>query len=329
MRKLLILLIIIPLLNSCFKEDTPVIPSDSGIITLKESMYSNQVFFDLGTSGEASVNPVEAWDLGFESSHDGWHITVNSGRYLGLVSTGSTDFNNTTTVDPGAKWKYDKSDGNPDSTAVGKWISDDLLTPTNEVYMLGINNGIKYVPYKKVVFTAVGPKSYSFHYSDPDGSNPVSVTMLKDSTVNYTCFSLNTGTTVGIEPPKDSWELLFTQYSTTLYTSDSIPTPYFVRGVLSNPYGTASALDSLKTYDEISISDTAGYKFSTLSDAIGYDWKRVKINDVTATYTVRDNYTYIIRSRGKAYYKLRFRGFYNDTGAPGYPKFEYKKLQVL
>ena len=149
MNKILTILIIIPFLTSCFKEDEPIQPTSQNSITVSESIYTHQSFFDLSSSQIVAVNPVEIWDLGFESSANGWHIIINSGKYLGIYSSGTTDFNGLTSVPLSARWKFDKSDGNPDSTAIGKWISQQSNLPTNEVYVVGVNDGVKYSPFKK------------------------------------------------------------------------------------------------------------------------------------------------------------------------------------
>jgi hypothetical protein len=322
------ILLLIPLLSSCFKEDVPIQPHGGEVLSLKESIYTHQSYFELATKSIVSVNPVDAWDLCFEASPTGWHIRINSGRYLGIYASGTTDFNGLTSIPLSAKWKFDKSDGNSDSTAVGKWISDDLSTPSNEVYVLGINDGVKYVPYKKIVFLSLVSGAYSFRFSDLNGSNTGTFNIIKDPSRNFVYFSfVDGGKTVPVEPKKDKWDIVFTQYTTTLYTSENVPTPYFVRGGLSNPNGVEVALDSLTGYENITIADISTLSFSSKADAIGYDWKAVKIQDVTASYSIRDNYTYLLKGVTGDYYKFRFRGFYNDAGSPGYPRFEVSILQ--
>jgi hypothetical protein len=316
------------LMSSCFKEDVPIKPHTGEVLSVTESIYTHQSFYDIASKNVVSINPVEAWDLSFESSPQGWHIRINSGRYLGIYASGSTDFEGITSVPASAEWKFDKSDGNIDSTAVGKWISEDFSTPSGEVYVIGINDGIKYIPYKKIVFLSLNADVYSFRFEDLDGSNPGTFSITKDPSTNFNYFSFNNGgQLVSIEPLKDDWDFVFTQYTTTLYTSDNIPTPYFVRGVLSNPNGVEVALDSLTGYTNITGSDITTLSFSSKADAIGYDWKAVKVQDVTASYSIRENYTYIIKSVTGNYYKLRFNGFYNDAGSPGYPRFEQSILQ--
>jgi hypothetical protein len=86
------------------------------------------------------------------------------------------------------------------------------------------------------------------------------------------------------------------------------------------------ALDSLIGYLNITSTNITNLKFSKTSDAIGHDWKSVVITGTTASYAVRPKNTYIIKSNRGNYYKLRFTGFFNDSGAPGYPRFEVRGL---
>jgi len=327
MNRILIIFLLMSFLTSCFKEDEAIKPGNKEVFTVSESIYTHQTYFDLSTREIVSVIPSDTWDLGFESSDTGWHIIINSGKYLGIYSSGTTDFDGLETVPSTAKWKYDKSDGDPDSTAVGSWLSRESDSPTNEVYVAGINDGIKYKPFKKIVFKSLIYGVYSFRYADMDGTSPGSFSVKKDPSKNFVYFSFSDGgKEVSAEPEKNSWDFVFRQYSTTLYTDDGIATPYFVRGVLSNPNGVTVALDTLIGYAGLTGSDIPDLQFSKSSDAIGHDWKSVEIEGTTATYAIRPKNTYVIRSTGDIFYKLRFSGFFNDQGSPGYPSFEVGEL---
>ncbi len=330
MHKIIYLIVLMPLLTSCFKKDVPVKPYSGIFYSVTESMYTHQSFFDLSKEQVTSVNSIEDWDLGFESSATGWHIIINSGKYLGVYASHSIDFDGLTLVPSSAVWRYDKSDGNLDSTAIGAWLSPSSVprTYTGEVFVIGHYNGIKYDPFKKIVFTSLIDSSYFFRYADMDGNNSGTFTIVKDSLKDFVYFSFaDGGKSVVIEPDKNNWDFVFTQYSTTLYTDQGVPTPYFVRGVLSNRNGVEVALDTLIGFSNLISQDISSLNFSSKSDAIGHDWKSVTIQGSTsATYTVRPNNTYIIKSTEGTYYKLRFTGFFNNAGVPGYPRFEIKEL---
>ncbi len=327
MKKILAILLLATVLHSCFKEDEPVTAHKGESIVMDQSLYTYQSFFDLETRQVVAFNAVDAWDLGFESSDTGWHIIINSGKYLGIYNTGMTDFDGITSVPSSSVWKFDKSDGNPDSTAIGEWLSPRTGLSYNKVYVTGVYDGVKYLPLKKIVFTSLSRGVYSFRYSNLDGTDPATFAITRDPSANFSYFSFaNGGRQVLIEPEKSSWDLEFTQYMTTLYTDQGVPTPYFVRGVLINRNGVEVALDSLAGYSNITFADIPKQQFSRNSDAIGYDWKSVSITGTSADYDIRQNYTYIIRNNKGSYYKIRFTGYYNDFGSPGYPRFEMRAL---
>jgi hypothetical protein len=312
---------------SCFKEDTPMkaLPVNSKEFQIKYSIYNYQTFFDL-SEDTSYTNANSTWDLAFESGTDGWHIRPNYSNYIGILNTGSTDFNATTYSTKDKTWLYDASSGNPDSTAIGDWQHPASGSP--EVYLVGIYDGAKYTSVRKIRFTQVTDTSYSFAYAGIDNSAKKEIVLKKIPAYNYTYFSFTKGDTVNVEPLKDKWDLLFTQYMTTLFTNEGIATPYLVRGVYINPNKVAAMVDSVTGYDNINISNIVESKMSTIQDIIGYNWKSVEINQSSnsASYAIRKNYTYIIRDTEGDYYKFRFLSFVNESLLVGYPSFEKEKL---
>jgi hypothetical protein len=296
--------------------------------SLEQSMYTHQLFFDLESNSITKINSNPDWDLSFESSATGWHIRLNSGNYLRICQTNSYDFSISQYQPDPKKWTFDKSNGDPDSTAIGNWVNTTTkpFQYTGQVYLLGEYDGILNKPLKKLVFTQVNDTIYGFTYADLNGDNKKDVIIRKDSICNYTYFSIPTGQQVNIEPPRNNWDLLFTQYETILYDHGN-PLPYYVRGVLINR-GNVVAVDSSKIFEQISIADVPLFNFKTDLDIIGYNWKSVTIDIAsnTAKYNVRSNYNYIIRNVKGDFYKLRFVSFYNKSGAEGYPTFEFVKL---
>ena len=125
-----------------------------------------------------------------------------------------------------------------------------------------------------------------------------------------------------IEPKKDSWDVVFTQFSKVFYEPEF--TPYVVVGCLTNPYKTLSYYAEGKTFDEINLSFAENTTLSTDWDAIGYDWKSFSLNQ--SMYDVYYNKVYLIKDQNEYYYKLRFVDFYSDNGEKGSPTFEYQRL---
>jgi len=322
------------LTTSCFEEDKPVppyaLPPDVDTLSVQNSIYHYQIYFDFGSGGIVSQNLNSDWILSFECADTGYRIRVNSSDFWGIAPTGSTKMDSVYTDDPVYDWRQDSSSGHPDSTAVGAWVSFDQGVPvyTNQVYLLGRFDGIEYQLAKKVQFQSVSETTYTFLIADPDESTADTIEVTKDDLYNYRQFSLDNNEVVQLEPEKDRWDLLFEQYFTILYTDDGIPAPYYVRGALLNPNQVEAALDTLTHFLDVDYSHALQSTFSSAQDAIGHDWKSVTVDEASnsAEYKVRPGYTYIVRDTHNDLYKLRFKSYFNASGIKGYPSIEFARL---
>jgi hypothetical protein len=330
--------IIIILLTSCFKEDEKVTPHDPGNVETDTiglaSDYRYQVYYDLSSGEVISTNLKKEWDLGFDCSENGWKIILNSSNFMIAGMTGLTDF--TIPLDTaGLDWKFDASSGNPDSLAIGIWV--DFLSPdsvksyTNEVYVIdrGYDELGNLRGLRKIVFQELGDSTYTFRYANLDGSNENTFTVTKDPSVNFICFSFDEGgKQLNLEPPKSDWDLLFTQYTTLLFTNEGDPHPYLLTGVLSNPTGVVVAQDTLYDFGSIDLDVAKSLLYTTELDEIGYDWKDaiVDVSTGSVTYVIVEGQNYVVLDKEGFYYKLRFISFYNNSGEKGYPTFEFQRL---
>ncbi len=319
---------------SCFEVDEAVppyaLPADVDTLSIQSSIYQNQHYFDLGTGSVVAENENNEWMLSFECADTGYHIRVNSSDFWGVAHSGSTKMDSVYTNLPELVWQQDKSDGNPDSTAVGNWVSFENAVPayTRQVYLLGRYDGISYHLAKKLQFISVDQSGYAFLIGDPDASAADTIHVMKDDRYNSTQFSIQSNTLLQLEPAKDRWDVLFAQYFTILYTDDGIPAPYYVRGVLLNPSQVEAALDTTIHFLDMNYSTASQKSFSAAMDAIGHDWKSVTVDEASnsAEYKVRPGYTYIVNDTEDGLYKLRFKSFFSPTGIKGYPSIEYAKL---
>jgi hypothetical protein len=321
------------LFSGCFNEDS-LIPAHkpgnalNGEVELTDN-YKYQVYYDLNTDSAIYSQVKTVWDLGFDCADSSWRIILNSSKFMKLVRTGKTnlaDFFDTT----GTNWSFDQSSGNPDSNSVGKWleIAADPDTYTNEVYIIerGMDEEGNKLGAKKVQFYKWDNEHYYFRYSNLDGSNVDSSIITKDPSKNFTGFSFNNGgKQIEIEPDKYSWDFLFSQYTTILYTDiGHIPTPYLVLGVMLNPNAVMAAVLYDVDFNKVDFEYVKNLPLSSRKDVIGYEWK--KYNFTTGIYEVRTQNTYIIRDTHGFLYKLRFISFYNNNGDKGYPRFEFVRL---
>jgi hypothetical protein len=340
-RSIIYLILSALILTSCFKEDEKVPAHDPGNLIEDEvamgGTYSYQVYYDLSSTTSISSNEKDIYDLVFEPGEEGWHVLLNTATFMYAAGTGTTDFS--APIDTtGYNWKFDKSDGNLDSTAIGNYFSYDLTDSTriysNEVYVLNrgydINANLRGL--KKVVIQEVSDSTYTIRYANIDGSDENTFTIEKEdpemASLSYFSFS-DGGTQIYPEPLPADYDLLFTQYTTLLYTDIGDPYPYLLTGVLVNRQRVRTVRDTTISFDEITYETASTMDFTRQLDNIGYDWKVLE-GDVTGggtpVYLIVEDLHYIIRDTEGFLYKFRFVSFYNSDGVKGYPNIEYQRL---
>lgn len=321
------LLIFLSLLTGCFPEDKIVTPLEIKLVEIPYSMYEYQTWYSLHNQTVVSHNSFLDWDLGFESNGTGHHIILNSSRFMYAGNTGSSDFEGikTNICDT---MIYDDSSGDLNKTAIGKWA--DFTNPSNplypkNVYIINLGSDNNGEPYglKKISFERFENGIYSIRFSNLDGTEEHYSQVRTDPERTYTLFSFrNEGTISPVQPPNNEWDICFTQYSTILFDDNNIATPYLVRGVFLNQAGTSAVADTINSYSEIKYSDIGRYTLSKAQDAIGYEWKDYKED----SYKINPDIFYIIKDQQGKYYKLKFTGYYNKSGARGYPSFQLTDL---
>jgi len=226
-----------------------------------------------------------------------------------------------------APWKFDKSDGNPDSLAIGKWfiVQGQDTVSLHHVYVLnrGMDENGNKLGAIQLIMDSLKNGTYYFRYAKLNGLEMKSVAITKDTTFNYVWFSFPSGESVKtIEPRKTDYDLLFTQYTTLLFTSEGASEPYLVTGVLLNHAGVTAVLDSIHPFEIINLELARNLPLTNALDAIGYEWKALQSS---YTYTIKLNYSYVIKDPEGYFYKLRFNSFYNN-GVKGYPIIEFQAL---
>jgi hypothetical protein len=336
MYKYITLISIALFLSSCFKEDEKITPHDPGEVntdTIPLTMYySNQVYYSLQNEEIVSINNRSIFDLNFNCNDTSSIIRLNTANF---ALAAETIFENLEDVadTTGLVWKFDVSDGNPDSLAINNWINvanEDTLY-SNKVWVInrGINSQGIFLGLIKIKFTEFKNNTYYFTYSNMDNSNRVEAFVIKNPIYSYVQYSFESETIVQTEPEIHNWDLLFTQYTTMLTTSDGELYPYLLTGALQNQAITRVALDSTMQFDNIVLADTISFNFSKALDKIGYNWKELigDVNTGNVYYEIKINYNYIISDGNSSYYKLRFINFYNPkTGEKGYPTIEFQLL---
>lgn len=325
-------------LLSCEKKEKPITPYDRGGLTTNQvsvvsnNAYTYQVYFNLSTNTTIKTVDRTIWDLAFHTKED--QIWLNSSNFMKVINTYDTNFSNVSSSP--SPTNYDHSSGNVDSLALKDIISNDNLTK----YVFVIDRGHDPIPIgsipdpapyqrgtKKLQVIEITDDYYKIRYANLSGSNDNTLIIQRDTTETFTHFSFeNTGSIVAVAPPKDSWDLIFTRYSTVAKLISTQETKdYLVTGVLINKWqGVKGVKVNDKSYDNISINDLSSYQLSDSLDIIGYDWKL--FDDVQDSYSIHPTRNYIIKDQKGFYYKFRFTDFYNNQGERGHASFEFQKL---
>lgn len=335
-KNIFIILLALMILTSCFQKDEMVPvhePGDASTVVIPMTQYYNfQVYFNLDNGKIVSVNNRSAFDMNFNCIDTSTVIRLNTANFAKAAETLYEELEEVTDT-IGLVWLFDSSDGNTDSLAISNWISLDGIDTSYSNKVWVINRGVdamgNRLGLKKVKFTGLIDGRYHFIFSNMDNSDRVDAFAEKDSQYQYTQYSFDDEAMLITEPQTSEWDLLFTQYTTLLYTDEGDPYPYLVTGVLQNYNDVAVALDTNLVFNDISLSDTSTFDFSTAFDKIGYNWKEITgdVNTGDIYYEVKLNNSYIIRDGNSFFYKLRFINFYDpDSGEKGYPTFEFQKL---
>jgi len=321
-------------MTSCFKDDQLVTPHKPGnyitdTIALTDT-YKYQVYYNLRDSSAVSTTLKTIWDLGFESSPSGWRVILNSSDFMKSAYLNGQVFGSPADT-TGAKWLFNPSDGRSDSVAIGQWftLNGNDTVGLNRLMLIdrGMDENGEPLGFNQLVIDSLVKGTFYFRIAAMDGSNPKSYAIAKRSGLNHVLFSISNPSLVIAEPAGTSWDLLFTQYTTLLFTDKGEPYPYLVTGVLLNPAFVEVAVDSITPFANIEFEQAQTMSFTRQADRIGYTWKTY--NFTSGSYTVNSDLCYIIRDTKGFLYKFRFIGFYkllNKRLEKGYPSFEYQKL---
>jgi len=338
MLRLLLNIIIVSLallVTSCFKDDELVarhVPGNYTTDTIDlTSYYKNQVYYSLSDSNSVIVNNKDLWDLGFESTPSGWRVILNSSCFMKSALLNGQNFGSPADT-TGSKWLFNPSDGSADSLVVGKWFTDNgtaIKKGSSHLLLLDRGLDVDGEPrgFSQLVIDSLVNDTYYFRIAEMNGTNPKSYSVAKKAGVNNVLFSISNPALVISEPGNTSWDLLFSQYTTLLYTETGDPYPYLVTGVLLNAASVEVAVDSITPFSNINFEIAQTMHFSNQADRIGYNWKKYDFD--AGSYTTNSDISYIIRDTKGFLYKLRFIGFYkyvNKRLQKGYPSFEYQKL---
>jgi len=309
-------------LTGCFREELPVPahePGDVqvGTVSLGDN-YQYQIFIDLETNSEITRNMKTDWLLALEASEEGSRVKLNSSLMIAAWNTGQTNFVAVTSAggfEAGKAW--DVPSGNLDSLALADWKKGTVYVIDRGYDERGNNLG-----YLKLQYLEATSSEYRIRLGNLSATQGAEVVIPKNPLYNFIHID-HLGNTVPVEPAKNQWDLVFTQY-THLFTDMTPLMPYLVAGCLINSYDTWVAKVTDIAFEDIGYEDVLNLEMSNASDVIGYDWKVYSFD--TGSYEVYPEVVYIIKSHTGFYYKFHFTDFYNSKGIKGNPAWELQKL---
>lgn len=310
-------------LFSCEKAEKPVVLPPAGESQMSTvdmgEQYENQIFFSFETNQIVKTSPVYSWDLAFQS--DGCHVFMNGGKNIFVYNTHLTDPLLVTDASnvPNKSWLFDSPCGLPDSTALADWRLPNG-TSKNEIFIANLTDG----NFKKFVILSMDAQSFVMAYGNIDAFVLDTIVIPKFQDYNFTYFSFdNGGQLVQPEPPKNSWDIVFTRYRYVYYDLDNFT--YLVSGVLLNPNNTSAMVDSINHFNNIQFDNSFLPQMSSNRDVIGFDWK--KYNFDNGKYEVKTTKNYVVRNQQNHFWKIHFLDFYNNNGVKGSPSFEFERIQ--
>jgi hypothetical protein len=351
-KKAIFFALTVSLLTACSKHDeAPYIPPViEGSQTVNMGVnFDNQIFISLADQKIISV-PVINWDLAFQSK-GGTAIRVNSGKKSSVYNSNSTDFASVTAAPDAKYFVYDAPEalGNPLTTAIGEWTSNGQSK--NLVYIVNLGNNpplsVNPIGYIKLQVQGYHEGKYAVKYANLDGTNEKTVEIPVNANTNYTYYSLDKGM-VSIEPDKNNWDITFVGVTTPgggpqgSFVVSAAVICNTLNGILvaqDNPgkdLADSDLPDAPINQLPDNVSNYAGLgkdDFNRLGPTnnpivMGRDWYQIIKPHGDGIYKIYNWKTYIIKSVGGKFFKLRFTAYKSvETGEKGAPSFEYKELQ--
>lgn len=327
------------IVSSCQKEDEAVVLPPPGsvqqLVAPMGSNYDDQVYVSLSL-GTVTVAPYRAYDLMFESSAQGMHVYLNSGKLMFASRTNNGDFNLADSSN--SNWRVDAANYMDDSTAIGDWwvSSASNLNGYSNVFIIdrGRIDHTGVDRFRKLQILSANDTRFEIRYSKLDNSDVTVMSIPKNPNYSLIYFSFNNnGTLVNQAPPSSDWDFVFTKY-THVYFDEPITSPfryYPVAGALINRWkgmsGSVIKKDSIPAYlpfVDCAYSNVDSFPFSTIANIIGFDWKYYDFGN--NQYFVRPDLFYLLKDEKGVYYKIRMLDFYNQQGVKGTVTLEYQRI---
>ena len=289
--------------------------------------YTNQAWYSLD-NGTVSTNASADWDMGFQINGFSAPILFNTanGAELYIYPNGDTSAWSTMDTTGMSSWTATYNDdkswnrgafngtlsSDPFDLGWGKYNQVTHYVTGDSLYIAKMANG----QIKKIWIEQLAGGKYYFKVADLNGSNMVNKVLTKAHFTgkNFGYYSIANDSIIDIEPMSNSWDLVFTKYTTF------IPTPYGVSGIVQN-----IGVEAVKVYPVNDVSTYQNYSnhtFNTDFATIGYDWK--SFDFATFSYLIDDSTVYFVKTQDSAVWKVVMTGF----GGSGNGNFYFSKQKL-
>ncbi len=301
--------------------EIPVPPHEPGEVqTVQVRMgedYRNSIHFSIVTGQVLRGHVKTTWDLGFAAQEGEYLIRLNGSKVMAAAATDALWLRDVSAA-TGADWKVDMPSGHPDSTAIGYWRD-------GKVRLIDLGFSISGQPLGLAKMRAeVAEGGHLLHFAPLASTDSSTVLIPRDPTIKMVCVSLDgAGNIVPIEPHRDDWQLLFTQY-THIFIEEGEVIPYLVTGVLTNSATVQATRLDKADFASIDLEMAEALDYSPAANIIGYDWKTYSFD--TGSFIIHSEISYVLRLADGTFYKLRFLDFYTQGGEKGAPLFEFQRL---
>ncbi len=290
------------------------------------SQYQNRVFFGLQNNNQVS-QPANSWDIAFfRNSAMSFGSRINDAKDI-KVYEASNDMSQWDNINIANLSSWGAPIYNPDQTTS---LADGAFEQGSASFGWGNYNGGTHHVDGTIIFVLQYPddsyikfaitdyfSAYTFKYSKWNAATSTwGATETRtiangsdDAYFNY--FSFTTGAKVeNLEPPKASWDFMFTKY----YTFYNNIMMYPLSGVIQSPNITVAKVRP-ETQETSTFSIPASTNFSQNITTIGHSWKPTQGFYTDVVYYIK---------KGSEYYRMYFIS--NGGATTGNMYFKYKNI---
>lgn len=272
--------------------------------------YANQAWYSLA-QGEVLQAPKNHWHLAFSTAGFGTAIHFNNtiaaaiwlNPVLGAAQYDQLDTTNlanwTRLYNSETDWQQGALNQPADTSNAFDlgWGTYSMVTHTvqgNRVFVLQLPDQ----SYRKLLIESLAGGAFNFKYAALNGSNEQSISLAKApyATKRFVYFDLIENQIRDREPAANSWDLLFTQYTTAL------PQPYTVAGILQNDGVQAVRIDGV---DTASFQAWQNQPLVAEINTIGFNWKRF----TGMGWSLLDSTVYLVKDQQQQIWRITFPGF--------------------